>query len=68
MLFMDCQGHSMSTFNSSSAQAYWKCQQHWPTDVQGMPAKDLWKEVSSYDTVGNAYFAFSIHALPAGWR
>lgn len=25
-------------------------------------------QVSSYDTVGNAYFCFSIHAVPAGWR
>jgi uncharacterized SAM-binding protein YcdF (DUF218 family) len=24
--------------------------------------------VSSYDTVGNAYFSLAIHALPAGWR
>ncbi|KAG2427338.1 hypothetical protein HXX76_012533 [Chlamydomonas incerta] len=28
----------------------------------------LLKEVSSYDTVGNAYFSLTIHALPAGWR
>ncbi|GMH33459.1 hypothetical protein BSKO_01293 [Bryopsis sp. KO-2023] len=26
------------------------------------------KEVSSYDTVGNAYFGLAIHALPAKWR
>jgi hypothetical protein len=25
-------------------------------------------QVSSYDTVGNAMFALTIHALPAGWR
>jgi hypothetical protein len=25
-------------------------------------------QVSSYDTVGNAYFGLTIHALPAGWR
>lgn len=36
--------------------------------MQGIPAKNLWKEVSSYDTVGNAYFALAIHAVPAGWR
>ncbi|KAL3157303.1 hypothetical protein ABBQ38_001533 [Trebouxia sp. C0009 RCD-2024] len=34
----------------------------------GIPAKHLLKEVSSYDTVGNAYFCLVIHALPAGWR
>ncbi len=33
-----------------------------------VPAADLLKETSSYDTVGNAYFALTIHALPAGWR
>ena len=37
-------------------------------NVQGIPAKNLLKEVSSYDTVGNAYFCLVIHALPAGWR
>eukprot|EP00878_Enallax_costatus_P030715 GHUV01033494.1.p1 GENE.GHUV01033494.1~~GHUV01033494.1.p1 ORF type:complete len:142 (+),score=31.45 GHUV01033494.1:214-639(+) len=26
------------------------------------------QEVSSYDTVGNAYFSLTIHALPSGWR
>lgn len=35
---------------------------------KGVPAKHLLKEVSSYDTVGNAYFSLVIHALPAGWR
>ncbi len=24
--------------------------------------------MSSYDTVGNSYFALTIHAIPAGWR
>lgn len=38
------------------------------SNVQGVPAKNLLKEVSSYDTVGNAYFFLVIHALPAGWR
>ncbi|KAI8465339.1 MAG: DUF218 domain-containing protein [Monoraphidium minutum] len=28
----------------------------------------LLKEASSFDTVGNAYFALTIHAIPAGWR
>ncbi|DBA72362.1 TPA: hypothetical protein ACH3X2_010515 [Trebouxia sp. C0005] len=35
---------------------------------QGVPAKHVLKEVSSYDTVGNAYFSLVIHALPADWR
>eukprot|EP00879_Flechtneria_rotunda_P024790 GHRR01026303.1.p1 GENE.GHRR01026303.1~~GHRR01026303.1.p1 ORF type:complete len:383 (+),score=104.28 GHRR01026303.1:535-1683(+) len=34
----------------------------------GVQAADILKEVSSYDTVGNAYFSLTIHALPAGWR
>ncbi|GBF93965.1 hypothetical protein Rsub_06214 [Raphidocelis subcapitata] len=35
---------------------------------KGADAGALLKEVSSYDTVGNAYFALTIHAIPAGWR
>ncbi|DBB06064.1 TPA: hypothetical protein ACH3X3_009634 [Trebouxia sp. C0006] len=35
---------------------------------QGVPAEHVLKEVSSYDTVGNAYFSLVIHALPADWR
>lgn len=35
---------------------------------RGAQAAHLLKESSSYDTVGNAYFSLSIHALPAGWR
>jgi len=34
----------------------------------GLPAGRLLKEVSSYDTVGNAFFALTIHAIPARWR
>lgn len=26
------------------------------------------KEVASYDTIGNGYFAATIHAIPAQWR
>lgn len=33
-----------------------------------VPASHILKEVSSYDTVGNAYFSCAIHAIPAGWR
>ncbi|EFJ48232.1 hypothetical protein VOLCADRAFT_104906, partial [Volvox carteri f. nagariensis] len=35
---------------------------------RGADADLLLKEVSSYDTVGNAYFSLTIHAVPAGWR
>ncbi|KAG2485407.1 hypothetical protein HYH03_015893 [Edaphochlamys debaryana] len=35
---------------------------------RGADPKTLLKETSSYDTVGNAYFSLTIHALPAGWR
>ncbi|GLC46941.1 hypothetical protein PLESTB_001544900 [Pleodorina starrii] len=35
---------------------------------RGAAADHLLKEVSSYDTVGNAYFSLTIHAVPAGWR
>jgi hypothetical protein len=34
----------------------------------GLPAAHLLKETSSYDTVGNGYFAATMHAVPAGWR
>ncbi|KAJ9530018.1 hypothetical protein QJQ45_023304 [Haematococcus lacustris] len=36
--------------------------------TRGLPADRILKEVSSYDTVGNAFFSLTIHALPAGWR
>ena len=36
--------------------------------MQGADAQQLLKEASSYDTVGNGYFAMTIHAIPAGWR
>lgn len=36
--------------------------------AKGMASGDILKEVSSYDTVGNAYFSATIHAIPAGWR
>lgn len=35
---------------------------------RGVAPSRLLKEVSSYDTVGNAYFGLTIHAIPAGWR
>jgi uncharacterized SAM-binding protein YcdF (DUF218 family) len=35
---------------------------------KGVPASDLLKEISSYDTVGNAFFSFVIHSVPARWR
>jgi len=30
--------------------------------------RHILKESSSYDTIGNGYFAATIHAVPAGWR
>lgn len=36
--------------------------------MKGADAGQLLKEASSYDTVGNGYFAMTIHAIPAGWR
>lgn len=35
---------------------------------RGAPPKLVYKEISSYDTVGNAYFSLTIHAIPADWR
>jgi uncharacterized SAM-binding protein YcdF (DUF218 family) len=35
---------------------------------QGAHPSALLKETSSFDTVGNAYFGLTIHALPAAWR
>ena len=36
--------------------------------VQGMPAKSILREAASFDTIGNAFFALTMHAIPAGWR
>ena len=36
--------------------------------VQGVEPGHLLKEASSYDTIGNGFFAATIHAIPAGWR
>ena len=36
--------------------------------MQGISAGRILKETASYDTVGNGYFAATIHAVPAGWR
>lgn len=35
---------------------------------QNVPAAQVLRESSSYDTVGNAYFAATIHAWPLQWR
>lgn len=35
---------------------------------RGAPAGRVLTECHSYDTIGNAYFARTIHADPAGWR
>jgi len=34
---------------------------------QSIHPTDLLKESASYDTVGNAYFSLTMHAIPAGW-
>lgn len=36
--------------------------------AQGVSEVSILKEVSSYDTVGNGFFALTIHSIPAGWR
>ena len=36
--------------------------------AHGVPSSRLLKEQASYDTVGNAWFSVTTHALPAGWR
>ncbi len=36
--------------------------------LQGVNDNQILKEVASYDTIGNAYFAATIHAIPAMWR
>lgn len=48
--------------HESTAYARYLLEEH------AIPAAHLLKETSSYDTVGNAYFALTMHALPAGWR
>lgn len=35
---------------------------------KGIPPEKIFTETASYDTIGNAYFARTIHADPAGWR
>ena len=36
--------------------------------LKGAEPTSLLKEASSYDTIGNGFFAMTIHAVPAGWR
>ncbi len=36
--------------------------------AHALPASALLKECASYDTLGNAWFSLTQHALPAGWR
>lgn len=33
----------------------------------GVPAVDIVREVSSFDTIGNGYFTMAIHAIPRKW-
>ena len=35
---------------------------------RGVPAACIFKEWSSYDTIANAYFAFTNHVVPCSWR
>jgi uncharacterized SAM-binding protein YcdF (DUF218 family) len=35
---------------------------------KGFPTQRIYIEVSSWDTVGNAYFARTVHTDPSGWR
>jgi len=35
---------------------------------EGIMKEQMLKEVASYDTIGNGYFATTIHALPAQWQ
>ncbi len=35
---------------------------------RGLPARRLFVETASYDTIGNAYFLRTIHTDPRGWR
>ncbi len=36
--------------------------------ARGVPAERIWAETASLDTIGNAYFARTIHTDPAGLR
>ncbi|KAK9848231.1 hypothetical protein WJX84_002481 [Apatococcus fuscideae] len=36
--------------------------------AQGAPRHGMLKEMASYDTIGNAFFALTIHAIPLQWR
>ncbi|HYP07631.1 MAG TPA: YdcF family protein [Bryobacteraceae bacterium] len=36
--------------------------------ARGVPPERIQVEASSYDTIGNAYFAKLLHVDPAGWR
>ena len=40
----------------------------WYLHRKGVPLELLFRECSSYDTIGNAYFARVQHTDPAGWR
>jgi uncharacterized SAM-binding protein YcdF (DUF218 family) len=35
---------------------------------QGIPAEKMLRETASYDTIGNAFFSATIHAIPCAWR
>jgi hypothetical protein len=35
---------------------------------QGMSAEKMLRETASYDTIGNAFFSATIHAIPCAWQ
>ncbi len=58
----------MAKLASGCCELHCFCSWQLGLNLQGVPAEHVLKEVSSYDTVGNAYFSLVIHALPADWR
>eukprot|EP00892_Ulva_mutabilis_P006385 jgi/Ulvmu1/4118/UM019_0097.1 len=53
-------GSGFCTFESVSCASYLM--------NRGVPAQALLKETASYDTIGNGYFAATVHALPRRWQ
>lgn len=55
-------GESGQVVHEGTAYAEYLMEQH------GIPASMIFKESSSYDTVGNAYFSAVIHTFPRKWK
>ena len=55
---------------SSTVQAYFVRMHPVNTCIalQGARRDGMLKEMASYDTIGNAFFALTIHAVPLRWR